>query len=131
MSELRSPLVVRFEYRYRDACNFKADGYVALIGSLSQADRDKILDRLDDGQFFIAEQVGIPVLYEELYKWGGGPNSSDHCWHEFVAFNDAPYKPRSDEVSEDASHFLKRFCSVVEWCAEISPHFLQPPLVHP
>ncbi len=47
-------------------------------------ERDAILSRLEDGNLFIAEQVDVPPLYEQLYRWSGGPIAADHCWHQFV-----------------------------------------------
>lgn len=64
---------IAFDYMYRDAGNFKAFGTVVLKGSMSQADQVMVRSRLSDGEFFIAEQVGVPPLYRELYRWSGAP----------------------------------------------------------
>ncbi len=33
--------------------------------------------------YFVAEQVGVPPLYEELYSYSNGPTVDDHAYHEF------------------------------------------------
>lgn len=115
-----------FDYMYRDAGNFKAFGTIALEGELDQADQELIRGRLSSGEFFIAEQVGVPPLYRELYKWSGGPISDDHCWHEFVGFRAlSEVESRTESVRE----FVARFAAVDDWNEGLSPHFwLDDPL---
>lgn len=60
-----------FEYLYRDASNYKAFGVLLLEGKASNSHRAKIIEVLDGGEFFIAEQVGVPTLYEELSLLSG------------------------------------------------------------
>ncbi len=57
-----------FEYQYRDACNYKAWGEILLQGNHSPTDAEKIKDSCDWNNTFVAEQLEIPTLYEELYK---------------------------------------------------------------
>jgi hypothetical protein len=54
-----------FECLYRDAANFKVWGSVLLTGSASSETREELNQCLDSGDFFVAEQVGIPALYKE------------------------------------------------------------------
>ena len=56
-----------FDYMYRDAVNFKAFGTAILDGHLQPEDKQLIRQRFSSGEFFIAEQVGIPSLYRQLY----------------------------------------------------------------
>ena len=51
-----------FEYQYRDADNFKAFGTVILDGAVSEADESVVRAHLNSGEFFIAEQIGVPPL---------------------------------------------------------------------
>lgn len=111
-----------FEYMYRDAGNFKAFGTVALAGDLDAGDQALIRGRLSSGEFFIAEQVGVPPLYRELYKWSGGPTSDDHCWHELVGFRPMSGPAEGVQVVS-AREFVARFASVEDWTGELSPHF--------
>ena len=33
--------------------------------------------------FFVAEQVKLPTLYSQLWKYSNGPTIADHAFHEF------------------------------------------------
>ena len=112
-----------FEYCYRDAGNFKAFGSVELEGALSPSQAEAIQSKLEAGQFFIAEQVGLPPLYEQLYKWSGGPIGTDHCWRECVGFKMAPTAGPLREQAVTVAKFVERFASLVEWDESLSPHF--------
>ena len=112
-----------YEYLYRDSGNFKAFGCVALKGRIDDADREAIRLKLDSGEFFIAEQVGVPPLYEQLYRWSNGPTLSDHCWHEFIGVRESDFRPAECTDGGDASEFVKHFNSVSEWDLSLSPHF--------
>ena len=112
-----------FDYMYRDAGNFKAFGSVTLRGDLGDADRQEIRGRLDQGEYFIAEQVGVPPLYEELYQWSNGPTRSDHCWHEFIGFRELHSAPTKRVHTAEAKAFVARFRSVSEWDGSLSPNF--------
>jgi hypothetical protein len=112
-----------FDYMYRDAGNFKAFGSVTLEGCLTPDDQVIIQSRLSSGEFFIAEQVGVPALYRQLYQWSGGATDSDHCWHEFVGFREL--RQTSDDGSPlfRASDFVVKFASIEKWDETLSPHF--------
>jgi hypothetical protein len=111
-----------FDYMYRDAGNFKAFGSVILDGRLEPEERRLIQERLSSGEFFIAEQVGMPSLYRELYKWSGGPTKDDHCWHEFVEFREMS-EPPEQSAAMSARELVKRFASIEDWDEGLSPHF--------
>lgn len=72
-----------FEYLYRDADNFKAWGTLLLKGSLTTAQVDAMRSIFEEGEYFVAEQIGVPPLCKELWKYSGGCTKSDHAWHEF------------------------------------------------
>jgi hypothetical protein len=110
-----------FDYMYRDAGNFKAFGTVILNGLLSRADRELIRSRLSSREFFIAEQVGVPPLYQELYRFSGGLTDTDHCWHEFLAFRDLTTPEERTEVIA-ADEFVSRFADANCWDETLSPH---------
>lgn len=111
-----------FDYMYRDAGNFKAFGTVILEGRLRAAHRGLIRSRLSSGEFFIAEQVCVPPLYEELYRWSGGATETDHCWHEFVGFREIAEHPE-EYVTSTTGEFVRRFAAVKDWDETLSPHF--------
>jgi hypothetical protein len=112
-----------FDYLYRDGGNFKAFGSVALCGDLSQSDQNSIKSHLESGEFFIAEQVGVPTLYDELHRWSDGPTQSDHCWHEFAGFRELDVPPGGAQLFIGSSEFLARFEAVECWNQQLSVHF--------
>jgi hypothetical protein len=114
-----------FDYLYRDAGNFKAFGTVILKGRVQPSDRELIRSRLSSGEFFVAEQVGVPPLYGELYRWTGGPTELDHCWHEFVGFREIESSEGEDEAIA-SENFVSRFAGIEDWDGALSPHFTLP-----
>ncbi len=71
----------------------------------------------------MAEQVGVPVLYAELYALNGGPTVDDVAFHEFLDLRPAtPEEANSLPVWGDLSSFINRFCSVRYWDCRLSPH---------
>lgn len=77
------------EYLYRDANNFKAFGQLLLSGKLSNIDIVEIKLFLDSCEYFVAEQVDIPTLYSQLWKYSNGPTIADHTFHEFMELRSA------------------------------------------
>lgn len=112
-----------FEYLYRDAGNFKAYGTVLLDGVITAANEQLVRSRLDGGEFFIAEQLGVPSLFEQLYNWSGGPTQSDHCWHEFGGFRELATPREDTSTAITASEFIARFADIADWDQTLSPHF--------
>lgn len=112
-----------FEYMYRDASNFKAYGTLPLDGIVTAADEQLVRNRLESEEFFIAEQIGVPALYEQLYQWSGGSRPSDHCWHEFVGFRELTTPPEGSSPPITSGEFIARFAEVKEWDEAFSPHF--------
>ena len=113
-----------FEYLYRDASNYKAWGKILLSGTPSQNDIVALRTRLESGEYFVAEQVGIPALYKELWDLSGGPTSDDHALHEFAALRVAS----EDEIASlqrfgNLSSLLKAFGAVITWDYSLSPNF--------
>lgn len=80
------------EYLYRDASNYKAWGSVLLRGAVSASEEQDLTSCLEDSSYFVAEQVGVPVLYEMLYQLSGGMTEDDHAFHEFAALRAATQK---------------------------------------
>ena len=58
-----------FEYLYRDASNYKAWGELLLSGMTSQNEIVALRTRLESDTYFVAEQVGLPALYQELWEF--------------------------------------------------------------
>lgn len=113
-----------FEYLYRDASNYKASGAILLSGVPSQSDISALRARLDSGEYFVAEQVGIPAVYKELWDLSGGPTSDDHALHEFVALRVATDdEKKSLQLFGDLSSLLNTFQAVTAWDYSRSPNF--------
>lgn len=114
-----------FEYLYRDAGNFKAFGCVALEGALMLDEQEVLRSHFPGDGLFIAEQLGVPRLYDQLYQWSDGPTSSDHCWHEFSAVSviENSELPAGAHRWGSAKRFLGRLAAVDAWDEELSPHF--------
>lgn len=114
-----------FEYRYRDAGNFKAFGCLALEGPLSVDEQQSLRSRFPGDGLFIAEQLGVPVLYKKLYEWSGGPTVSDHCWHEFgdLKVLEDVEVPADAHPWGSAKGFLRRLATITTWDEGLSPHF--------
>jgi len=78
-----------FEYLYRDANNFKAFGQLLLTGNITDSNIVEIKSFLDFGEYFVAEQVGVPTLCSQLWKYSNGPTIADHAYHEFIGIRSA------------------------------------------
>jgi len=112
-----------FEYLYRDASNYKAWGELLLSGMPSQNDIVALRARLESDTYFVAEQVGIPALCQELWEFGG-PNCDDHALHEFVTIRAASEDERKSlRLFGNWSSFRKTFEAVTMWDYSLSPNF--------
>lgn len=114
-----------FDYLYRDAGNHKAFGRVVLDGHFSNAEQDLVTAKFDGGTLFVAEQLNIPGLYDQLYRWSGGPTDDDHCWHECLGFRrlEANLMPMDSAVWGTVGEFIVLIEAVECWNGELSPHF--------
>jgi hypothetical protein len=113
-----------FEYLYRDASNYKAHGEILLFGESSEKDIASLRVCLESGEYFVAEQVGIPPVYKELWNFSGGPTSDDHALHEFVALRAASEDERKSlPLFGELSNLLKTFQAVIKWNYSLSPNF--------
>ncbi len=114
-----------FEYRYRDAGNYKVEGRILVTGRLTAQQRNAIEGKMESRKFFIAEQVGIPPLCKTLFQFGGGPTPEDHAWHEFDSFQAVPSNLQStkDDIVMSAERLVCAFESVECWKSELSPNF--------
>ncbi|MFZ5507335.1 MAG: hypothetical protein ACOY7P_17760, partial [Pseudomonadota bacterium] len=72
-----------FEYLYRDAGNYKTWCSVLLAGRAAPIDTEIVKASLDRGEFFIAEQIGLPAAYRKADGAMHVPTEDDHVWHEF------------------------------------------------
>lgn len=64
-------------YLYRDASNYKMPNSCVVAGTLSEQQKETILDSLDNEEYFVPEKVGLPaVRFSE--EW----TQDDHIWFE-------------------------------------------------
>lgn len=104
-----------FDYRYRDACNYKFPGTVVFSGVLPEGNTFP----LDDGDGdFIAVQIGIP----NEFPWESGEfkydPDDDGAYHEFCGLRQTDEEPTDPRSIED---FLKEVVAAVEagWNEEL------------
>lgn len=76
-----------FEYQYRDGGNFKSCDALLLRGEATTSAIQRLASSLIDSEFFYAEEVSIPPLFEGVTKWG--QSDLDVSWHEFCALRPA------------------------------------------
>lgn len=112
------------EYLYRDANNFKVFGQLLLTGKSSDSDFSEIKTSLDSGEYFVAEQVDIPPLYSQLWKYSNGPTNADHAYHEFIEIRSATDEEISSlAVWGDMSTLISKFRYVRQgWDCRLSVH---------
>jgi hypothetical protein len=109
---------------YRDASNYKAYGTLLLTGGYTEADMQQIRDVCEEDVYFIAEQIGVAALYEQLYKYSDGPTDDDHVFHEFVILRDATPEDHSQAPWGSMTGMVKRFCDTNgAWNYTLSPHW--------
>ena len=111
-----------FEYCYCDAGNFKSWGRLLMEGVAKPEDISALSERLESGEFFIAEQVGIPTLYQGLWKLSNGPTADDHVWHRFHDLRPATKSEIGDVLQGGLDDLLNRFRGVNAWKLESSCH---------
>ncbi len=112
-----------FEYLYRDAGNFKACGALLLEGELGDADIALLQSKFDGSEYFIAEQIGVPTLYETLWQECECEPSEelDHVWHEFGDVRSATQEDlQSLKPLGTAKDFLARITKIQTWKPEMS-----------
>lgn len=113
-----------FEYLYRDAGNFKAWGALLLKGALTEAQVREMRTKLEGGELFIAEQIGVPPLYQELWKYSDGPTESDHVWHEFFALRPSVENDLVEGTPWGTANALFTAVSgIARWNERLSPHW--------
>lgn len=117
-----------FEYRYRDAGNWKTHGELLLSGNATKDVSEAIKDTLDWNHTFVAEQVGIPSLCSRHFKDCGseGPSELDHAYHEFIAIRPASKREVSAlAVFGSIEEVVKKFkMTNGRWDVRLSPNVI-------
>lgn len=66
---------------YRDAANYKRCARIILDGAITGSQIDEVRQGLDEGEFFVPEQLGMEHLGWSS-GWSSYPCEDDHGWHE-------------------------------------------------
>ncbi|WP_305910551.1 hypothetical protein Q9L42_020555 (plasmid) [Methylomarinum sp. Ch1-1] len=99
-------------YLYRDADNYKFTESVVLKGEISKDDKATIFEKLDNGLYFLPEQVGLNTAFEQIVSHGYRfPTESDHPWHELCSIEKTNQEPTT-EVSLD--EFIEAFSKITK-----------------
>lgn len=112
-----------FEYLYRDASNYKAWGSLVLRGGFKSSDLDILKSKFEAGIYFIAEQLQIPPLYVELWRYSDGPTVDDHVWHEFSLVRLANEEDVILPVFSTVRAFIDNIGLINNWNPKLSPHW--------
>lgn len=89
---------IKLNYLYRDNSNYKRFGNVVFSNPNNiplESFKEKLLRNLIDGEFFIAEKLGLPTLFFDE------PNEDDHQWHEFESIEATSDSPNSNVTIEE------------------------------
>lgn len=125
MNSQKSSAFCVFEYLYRDAANWKTPGRVLLTGQFCAAHVDAIVEGLESGAFFVAEQVGIPALQRQHLGFYDPIDDEDldHAFHEFVALRPAePNELRELPIVGPVTDLVARVgSSANRWDCTLSP----------
>ncbi|MGB4912009.1 MAG: hypothetical protein WBO95_07730 [Candidatus Dechloromonas phosphoritropha] len=112
-----------FDYLYRDASNYKSWGSLLLEGRATEVELEALRTGLNCGEFFIAEQVGIPPLYAELWQLSDGPTEDDHVWHTFHELRPANAEEITGAPWGKVTELIARFITVRSWDEQLSPNW--------
>ena len=112
-----------FEYRYRDAGNFKTYGALLLSGYTPGAEAT-LRNCLDWADQFVPEQVGIPSLCPAHWESvGEGQSDLDHAFHEFLCLTPATAKELTLPHGGSLQSLLTHMCKAAgRWDVSLSPN---------
>jgi hypothetical protein len=101
-------------YMYRDASNYKAHGEEVLQGTLTSEQKEAIIAKLEGGENFIPDQVGLEEVQEQLTSF---PSEDDHVWHELNE-DDITDTQQDPTIQLTAEQLYQNFMAVEEWDVE-------------
>ncbi|MBJ6611520.1 MAG: hypothetical protein JG718_14255 [Candidatus Thiothrix moscowensis] len=113
-----------FSYMYRDYANFKTYNELLLKGAFTEQDmKEKIPGFLWCGEYFIAEQLGIPPIHQGLWVLSGGKNQDDLPWHTFIEMRRATEEEvQSLSCWGTTKDLIDRFSSIDIWDISLSAY---------
>ncbi len=93
-------------------------------GALTEAQVAEMRSKFESEEFFIAEQIGVPPLYQELWEYSDGPTESDHVWHEFFALRPSVENDLVEGAPwGTANAMLTAVLGIARWNERLSPHW--------
>lgn len=98
-----------FDYLYRDASNYKVYGSVLLTGHLTPPQVSELQACLIDSEFFVAAEIPVPNLDDQLFVLSGGPTEDDHLWHTFLGVRPIGELPENAQIWGSATELLEAF----------------------
>lgn len=98
-------------YLYRDADNYKVWNECVIKGTLTQEEKQKILDCRHDGEWFLPHMVGLPE--KQFDEWD---DQADHPYFELYedSFSETALAPTVDVKAADLVIAFER-CSQANW----------------
>lgn len=109
-----SPMHTAVHVLYRDASNYKQRATYVFAGPISDTDRDRLTEALDDGLYLIPTEVGLPHLGAEPtggLGWSLFPTEDDHVWHELDEIELVDRAPNQDRT---IAEFVNDVCNA-DW----------------
>lgn len=70
-------MLTRINYLYRDASNYKRQNEIYVNGVFTEAQKERIIASLYEGEYFIPCAIGWPET-----RISGDYDDDDHCWFE-------------------------------------------------
>ncbi len=111
-------------YLYRDADNYKVYNHCVIEGEISSEQVAEIMDSLEDGEYFIPNQVGLPEKRFDVID-----PKADHCYFE-LCDDDFELTEALAEIDLTVDQLVENFrkakgswdanSSVVNWIAILS-----------
>ena len=95
----------QIDFLYRDASNYKKWNTVIVKGKMTDDMIESIIDSLEDGEYFIPEQVGLPVERFENFT------EDDHMYCELDKFG---FSYVADAPTEDLD--IETLCNRFKEC---------------
>ena len=97
----------RLTYMYRDASNYKWHGEAVFEGEITDAEKECFVRACNDGEYFIASQVGLEDLQRQLIAF---PDEDDHVWSEIDGFELTDHPATHGSI-----HEFIRLMDGIEW----------------
>ena len=88
---------------YRDADNYKRFHSEVLRGEISAQQLSIIMDCLNDGEYFVPHQIGLPeIRFNQITE-------SDHCWFELNPEQDFSSTNEDPTIDITVDQMVERF----------------------